>query len=152
MAEFNDFFLKFPCQDFGKNPILAIHHRKVTFCFLGTAWDITVVGLKTVRGWWHCDFIRMEWLISLHLKKFRDQQKLSFLFENLGTVFTHSTSDIKCMGLVGMPSPPTPLTLKGGSLIPGQDTYSDCGFHSYSGPMGEATDHCFLSPFLSKNQ
>lgn len=54
VAEFNDFFLKSPCQDFGKNPILAIHHRKVTFCFLGTAWDIAVVGFRA-EGWWHYD-------------------------------------------------------------------------------------------------
>lgn len=34
LAGFNDLFLKSPSQDFGKNQILAVHHRKVNFCFL----------------------------------------------------------------------------------------------------------------------
>lgn len=50
LAGFNDLFLKSPSQDFGKNQILAIHHRKINFCFLWAAGGKNVVGLKAVRG------------------------------------------------------------------------------------------------------
>lgn len=66
LAGFNDLCLKSPSQVFGKNQILAIHHRKVNFCFLSFGWGITVVGSKAVREWWHCDVMWRGWLISLH--------------------------------------------------------------------------------------
>lgn len=57
LAGFYDLFLKSPSQDFGKNQILAVHHREVNFCFLGTAWGFTVVGLSAGRRvmtlWFH---------------------------------------------------------------------------------------------------
>lgn len=49
LAGFYDLFLKSPSQDFGKNQILAVHHRVVNFCFLGTTWGFTVVGLNAGR-------------------------------------------------------------------------------------------------------
>lgn len=45
LAVFNHLFLKSPSQDFGKNPVLTVHHGKVDFCFLGPAGGISAVGL-----------------------------------------------------------------------------------------------------------
>lgn len=111
LAGFNDLYLKSPSQDFGKNQILAIHHRKINFCFLGTAWGITVVGLKAVRS----DDMMTSYGGAdkkLALKKTSEPSEAkSFLFfEHLWSVFIYSTSDVKCRGSTTPPQPVTQLT------------------------------------------